>query len=169
MAGPTLLETAAGVDRPAAPAGPPISQAAPEMNFAAERQHHSAAAARDMRQTGARESTSVPPPAAAVAAANSPEPIRARPRIGSPELLPPRRERIALTPPPIVREPRGISERPGAEHRGVHIGSLEVHVAAPPALAAAAAPPAVVQLPAPASRAAAPLARGFAAFGLVQS
>jgi hypothetical protein len=83
-----------------------------------------------------------------------------------------RDERIQLMPP-LNRGPRVIggatatrAARETTEGR-VHIGSLEVHVAAPPV---AAAPPTRAPLPgARNGRAIAPLARGFPGFGLVQS
>jgi hypothetical protein len=83
-----------------------------------------------------------------------------------------REERIQLMSP-IIRTLPGASHatatRAGAEG-GVHIGSLEVHVMALPISAIPTAPPPPTPPAGPqGGRAAAPLARGFPAFGLVQS
>jgi hypothetical protein len=82
-----------------------------------------------------------------------------------------REERIRLMPPPAIHGPLaggGVGAAKAGTEGGVHIGSLEVHVMTPPV--AAAPPPPPVPLPGTRSgRAASPLARGFPAFGLVQS
>jgi hypothetical protein len=90
------------------------------------------------------------------------------------ESVPARDERIQLTPP-LNHGPRVIDDATATRaarettEGGVHIGSLEVHVAPPPV---AAAPPTPAPAPLPGTRngrAIAPLARGFPGFGLVQS
>jgi hypothetical protein len=59
---------------------------------------------------------------------------------------------------------------PGREEGGIRIGALEVRIVAPAAEAARANPPPAVPPTRPAARVrpAAPLARGFRSFGLVQ-
>jgi hypothetical protein len=94
------------------------------------------------------------------------------PRIASARApIPPRSEGVELKPPPVspgMRGRGGASEIIGDAQQGLHIGSLEVHVAPPPS-AEPAPPPPAARVAARATRAVAPLSRGFAAFGLIQS
>jgi hypothetical protein len=82
-----------------------------------------------------------------------------------------RGERIQLTPSlnRARRETSNATAGSETARGGVHIGSLEVHVSAPPV---AADPPRAPSVPQPgvgSGRAIAPLVRGFPGFGLVQS
>ncbi len=79
------------------------------------------------------------------------------------ETIAARQQPVQLTPP-IIRDLRDTGGMP--DQKGVHIGSLEVHVAMPRIAAEQVAPTATVRATA---RAAVRLARGFPAFGLVQS
>jgi hypothetical protein len=94
-------------------------------------------------------------------------------RTGSAENIVAREERILLTPP-VDHGPRRGSSLPDTRMArspasgGLHIGSLEVHVTAPPPVIAPPLPP-PPQATTPSGRAVAPLARGFRSFGLVQS
>jgi len=92
------------------------------------------------------------------------------------ELITAKEDRILLTPPPNrgLREPGASTKPREAASGGVHIGSLEVHVTAPPVtvppVTAVSLPPSFPPSPVTRSgRASAPLARGFPGFGLVQS
>jgi len=93
---------------------------------------------------------------------------------GSAENTAAREERILLVPP-TDHGPRRSSSPPNigaaryTANGGLHIGSLEVHVTAPPAVIAPPLPPPTPQATTPSGRATVPLARGFPGFGIVQS
>jgi hypothetical protein len=95
-------------------------------------------------------------------------------RTGSGEHIAAREERILLTPtansgPRRNSGPPNTGTAPASARGGVHIGSLEVHVTAPPSTTAPPLPPPATQTTMLRGRAAVPLARGFPGFGLVQS
>lgn len=82
-----------------------------------------------------------------------------------------RGRRIQLMPPlnHPRRETSNATAGPETVRGGVHIGSLEVHVSAPPVTADSPQAPFVPQPGVDSGRARPPLVRGFPGFGLVQS
>jgi hypothetical protein len=155
--GPKPLPQTTGSGQFAERAGPPIHKAGrdPRPAFAVE-------------QLAAQTPRSLVPPGDRRRLNDSEAPSAAA------ESIPALDERIQLTPP-LNHGPRVIDGATATRaarattEGGVHIGSLEVHVAAPPV---AAAPPTPAPAPLPGTRngrAIAPLARGFPGFGLVHS
>jgi hypothetical protein len=147
----------------------PARNATGFVGFAARRVSSASNAGRDRRPVFAREQPTSQAPSPSMFHDSRQEPGYSHASHEAAESEAARGERIRLTPSldRSRRETSNATAGSESSRGGVHIGSLEVHVSAPPVTADA---PQAPFLPQPCNGSArAPLVRGFPGFGLVQS
>jgi hypothetical protein len=173
--GPTVARDLAAVPSPIHDAQMPNPELARNatgpIGFAAGRASPVSSPGRDRRPVFAEEQPASQAPRPSMLHDNRQEPRYSDAPREAAESETARGKRIQLTPPlnHARRETNNATAGPETARGGVHIGSLEVHVSAPPVTADSTQAPFVPQPGVDSGRARPPLVRGFPSFGLVQS